>query len=242
MEWCDGTTLRIPNVQKLNEGSYQCVISNCAGSQISSAAKLSIGKNLDINQNCMKHLSSILLSISCTADPPQVNIHPKAVKNAVPGQTVTFTVQAIGTEPIKYLWQWKSAGEEGESEDWQLCDTEWCSGNALSVPKVQKLNEGSYQCIISNCAGFQISKAAKRSVGMNLDINTTFVVVVVVVLFVVAVVVFVVVAVVVFWILAEFCFLFIPTADPSRVTTAVTYYSHATITFSWPDLETKTLK
>ena len=60
MEWCDGTTLKIPSLQKLNEGSYQCVISNCAGSQISTAAELRIGKNLDSNQNYMKHLSSIL--------------------------------------------------------------------------------------------------------------------------------------------------------------------------------------
>ena len=137
MEWCDGTTLKIPSVLKLNEGSYQCVISNCAGSQISTAAKLSIGKYLDINR--MKHLSSILLSISCTADPPQVTIHPKALKDAVPGQPVTFTVHATGTKPIKYQWQWKPAGEEGGSEEWQLCDTELCSGNALYVPNVKKL-------------------------------------------------------------------------------------------------------
>ena len=201
MEWCDGTTLKIPSVLKLNEGSYQCVISNCAGSQISTAAKLSIGKYLDINR--MKHLSSILLSISCTADPPQVTIHPKALKDAVPGQPVTFTVHATGTKPIKYQWQWKPAGEEGGSEEWQLCDTELCSGNALYVPNVQKLNEGNYQCIISNCAGFQISKAAKLSVGTILDINSIFVVIVVVVV----VVVIVVVAVVVFWVLAVFCFL-----------------------------------
>ena len=49
MESSDGTTLKIPSVQKLNEGSYQCVISNYAGFQISKAAKLSVGKNLDIN-------------------------------------------------------------------------------------------------------------------------------------------------------------------------------------------------
>ena len=64
MDSSDGTTLEIPSVQKLNEGSYQCVISNCAGSQISTTAKLSIGKNEDINRNCMKHLVNILLSIS----------------------------------------------------------------------------------------------------------------------------------------------------------------------------------
>ena len=126
--------------------------------------------NLDVNCNCMRHLGSILLSTSCTADPPQLTIHPKALKDAVLGQPVTFTVHATGTEPIKYQWQWKPAREEKESEEWQLCDVKWCSGNALSVPSIQKSNEGSYQCIISNCAGFQISKAAKLSIGMNFGI------------------------------------------------------------------------
>ena len=117
------------------------------------------------------------LSVSCflflrTADPPRVTTHPIGLKDAVSGQTVTFTVDATGTEPMKYQWQWKPAGEEGGSEEWQLCDVEWCNRNALSVPSVQKWNEGSYQCVISNYAGFQISKAAKLSVGKNLDINS----------------------------------------------------------------------
>jgi len=114
------------------------------------------------------HLSSILLSISCTADPPRVTIHPNALKDAVPGQPVIFTVHATGTEPMKCQWQWKPAGEEGESAEWQLCDLKWCNGNTLSVPSIQKSNEGSYQCIISNCAGSRISKEANLSVGKSL--------------------------------------------------------------------------
>ena len=64
MEWGYGTALKIPSVQKLNEGSYHCVVSNCDGSQISTAAKLTIGKNAYSNRNFMNHISSILLSIS----------------------------------------------------------------------------------------------------------------------------------------------------------------------------------
>ena len=64
MELTHGTALKIPSVQKLNEGSYQCVVSNSAGSQISTAAKLTIGKSTDGNRNCMKYFSCILLSIS----------------------------------------------------------------------------------------------------------------------------------------------------------------------------------
>ena len=170
MEWSHDTTLKIPNVQKLNEGSYQCVVSNCAGSQTSTAAKLCIGKNPDINHNSMKHPISILVFLH-TADPPCITTHPKGLKDAVPGQPVTFTVHATGTEPIRCQWQWKPpAGDEQEGSDWKLCGMEWSHNTTLRIPSIKKLNEGSYQCIISNCAGFQISKAAKLSIGMNFGI------------------------------------------------------------------------
>ena len=51
-EWqlCDEgpqtAVLSFPSVQKLNEGQYCCSISNCAGSQTSNSATLSVGKNL----------------------------------------------------------------------------------------------------------------------------------------------------------------------------------------------------
>ena len=168
MEWSDGTTLTIPSVQKLNEGSYQCVISNCAGSQISEAAKLSIGKNA-CSCLCIEHPSSILFLFLHAADPPRVTtMHPMALKDAVPGQTVMLTVHVTGTEPMNYQWRWKPAGDElRRKEEWQLCDSECSNGTTLRIPSVQKLNEGSYQCIISNCAGIQVSTEANLSVGKN---------------------------------------------------------------------------
>ena len=107
-----------------------------------------------------------------TADPPQITTQPKALNDAVPGKTVTLTVFATGTEPLNYQWQWKPAGDEqGGSEEWQPCDMGCSDGNTLKISSVQKLNEGSYQCVISNCAGSQISTVAKLSIGKNLDIN-----------------------------------------------------------------------
>ena len=117
----------------------------------------------------MKHLSSILYELVVflhAADPPRVTTHPMGVKDAVPGHPITFTVHVTGTEPMKYQWWWKPAGDEqGGTEEWQLCDMEWSDGTTLRIPSVQKLNEGSYQCVISNCAGIQISTEAKLSVG-----------------------------------------------------------------------------
>ena len=100
------------------------------------------------------------------AEPPRITTHPQELKDAVQGKPVTFTVQAIGTEPLNYHWRWKPATEDG-SEQWQSCDAEWCDGATLTIPSVQQFNTGSYCCVVSNSVGTQISKAAQLSVGKN---------------------------------------------------------------------------
>ena len=45
------------------------------------------------------------------------------------------------------------------SEDWQSCNGPDTA--TLTVQNVQESNEGSYRCVISNCAGSQTSKPAK---------------------------------------------------------------------------------
>ena len=85
------------------------------------------------------------------------------MKDAVQGNPVTFTVQATGTYPLNYKWQWKPAAEvEGLSVEWQPCDAE---STSLTIPSVQKSNEGSYHCVVSNIAGTQTSEPAKLSIG-----------------------------------------------------------------------------
>ena len=79
---------------------------------------------------------------------------------------MAFTVQATGTEPLNYHWQWNPAEEDG-SEEWQSCDAEWSDDATLTIPSVQQFNEGSYRCVICNSAGTQISKPAQISVGKN---------------------------------------------------------------------------
>ena len=71
-----------------------------------------------------------------------------------------FSVEATGNEPLSYKWQWKPA----ESEEWQLCDAQ---GSTLTIPSVQKSNEGSYCCVVSNYAGNETSNPAQLSVGKN---------------------------------------------------------------------------
>jgi len=127
---------------------------------------------MDIQDLCFNYVFTVNLQSTSvgflflhTADPPCITTQPKDLKDVPLGQPVTFTIHATGTEPISYQWQWKPAGEG--SEEWQLCDMEWSHNTTLEIPKVQESDEGSYQCVVSNCAGSQTSKAAKLCIGKN---------------------------------------------------------------------------
>ena len=100
------------------------------------------------------------------ADPPSITKQPQELQEAPPGKPVSFTVRATGTKPLTYLWQWTPVREGSIS--WQQCDAERfqdaCSPK-LTISSLQKLNEGTYRCVVSNCAGTQISEPAKLSVG-----------------------------------------------------------------------------
>ena len=111
---------------------------------------------------------SVYLLCACgfhAADPPRITTHPRGVKDAVPGNLVEFTIQATGTEPLNYQWEHKIGGGSGE---WQSCDVKRFQGtnsSILTIPSVQKSNEGSYRCTVSNCAGSETSECATLTVG-----------------------------------------------------------------------------
>ena len=107
----------------------------------------------------MCHLHYRCVFSTHAAEPPRIISHPQELKNAGQGKSAKFTIQATGTEPLSYLWQWKPVEENG-SEEWQPCPAEWSDGAALTIPSVQKSNEGSYCCIVSNCAGDLTSNPA----------------------------------------------------------------------------------
>ena len=100
-------------------------------------------------------------------EPPKVTSQPKSLKKVVPRTTISFTVQATGREPLKYQWQWRPVEKENGSEEWQPCDARWSDGVTLTIPSVQKSNEGWYHCVISNLAGTVVSKPVQLSVGKN---------------------------------------------------------------------------
>ena len=101
---------------------------------------------------------------------PRITTHPKD-SDAVQGKPVTFTVQATGTKPLNYHWE-RTPAKEGRNDKWQPCSSaEWSHTATLTIPNVQKSNEGSYRCVISNCAGSQTSKPAKLKVTHNGELN-----------------------------------------------------------------------
>ena len=93
--------------------------------------------------------------------------HPEEIMDAVPGKLVVFSIQATGTEPLSYLWECKT---ESGNTGWQSCDLEVANSSTLTIPSVQKSNEGSYHCTVSNCAGSETSECAILTVGES---NTT---------------------------------------------------------------------
>jgi len=111
----------------------------------------------------MKHHH--LIPALYTGDPPRITSHPKPLKDDVAGKPAVFTIQVTGTKPLSYHWKHKpSSGIEG----WQVCDVERFPGadsSTLTIPSVRMLNEGSYLCTVSNCAGSDISDYATLTVG-----------------------------------------------------------------------------
>ena len=100
-----------------------------------------------------------------TDEPPKIADHPKSLRDAVLDEAVTFSIQATGTEPLNYQWQHKTG--DG-SQGWQSCDVEkfpGASSSTLTILSVQKSDEGSYRCTVSNCAGSETSECATLTLG-----------------------------------------------------------------------------
>ena len=113
---------------------------------------------MDTNSNTTKDFYTFYLD-----EPPKITVHPKSLKEIWPVKPVVFTVQATGTDPLSYHWQWNPT----EEEEWQSCHAECCDSATLTIPSVQKSSEGSYRCVISNYAGTQTSDSAELIIGKN---------------------------------------------------------------------------
>jgi hypothetical protein len=125
-----GTTsnaLGITNVQPADAGTYTLVVSNAVGVVTSAIATLTV------------------------SGPPVITAQP-ASQSVVAGSTVTFSVTASGTPPLRYQWQFNGASLAG------------AIGTSLALAAVQLANAGSYTTVVTNSAGSATSAVAVLTV------------------------------------------------------------------------------
>ena len=109
-------------------------------------------------------------SFTLAAKPPKITFQPTSQKDAIPGKAVTFSVQATGTEPLGYKWQWKQFGKKDEKDRWQNVPGE---GSTFQVRGVKASHAGYYRCVVSNSAGSETSQHASLTVGRYIQCSHT---------------------------------------------------------------------
>ena len=91
--------------------------------------------------------------------------------DVLPGKSVAFSVQANGTQALKYQWQWKQFGKTGEKDGWQNLPG---GIGTFHVKEVQASNAGYYRCVVSNSAGSKTSQCSSLTVGKYVPIRNSY--------------------------------------------------------------------
>ena len=103
------------------------------------------------------------------AERPKITTHPQELNCTTSGKPVSFTVQATGTEPLRYQWQWKPVVEGVISEEWQnLSSGESVQGADTATLKYSSIgacSEGLYRCVVTNVVGKAISEYTDHIIG-----------------------------------------------------------------------------
>ena len=86
---------------------------------------------------------------SSAVDRPVITTQPMNQLNVVPGTTITFMVQATGSE-LTYQWQ---RNEGNLTDDAKYSDT--TTGN-LTVMNVMEGDEGNFTCVVTNVVAVNV--------------------------------------------------------------------------------------
>jgi len=129
-------THTITSSQLLNEGGYSVVVANSFGSVTSVVATLSVFQRPMIT------------------DAPESQI-------VTAGESAAFSVNATGTHPLNYQWQWNGTNLPGATDS-----VHWI-GNA------QPSNGGNYAVVIANQCGSVTSIVARLIVNYSLTVGVT---------------------------------------------------------------------
>ena len=110
-----------------------------------------------------------VLFLLSLAEPPKITAHPKELKETVSGKPVSFTVQATGTEPLRYLWQWKPLVEGVSSGQWKNLSSggsvQGVDTATLTFTSIESCSEGLYRCVVANVVGEEISEYTDHIIG-----------------------------------------------------------------------------
>ena len=82
---------------------------------------------------------------------PLIISHPES-QTSLPGEVVTFSVEATGTSPLHFRWLHDGNVVKGET-------------NVLTLAGVRKTDSGRYLCQVENQSGMRESNPAKLCVG-----------------------------------------------------------------------------
>jgi hypothetical protein len=119
--------LSLTNIQHDNAGTYTLNISNTVGSAVSSGAALAV------------------------LSPPTITAQP-VDQIVITGASATFSVQASGTPPLGYQWQFNGADIAGATD------------SSYNLVSVQATNAGTYSAAVSNPYGVTPSSNAVLTV------------------------------------------------------------------------------
>jgi hypothetical protein len=130
--------LKISNVQLTNSGNYTVIVTNVAGSVISSNAVLTV-------------LSA-----------PVITMQPTGQSLAV-GSTATFAVTAIGMAPLSYHWQLNGTNlVNGGPKNGPTISG--ATADVLTISNTQTTNSGNYTVVVTNIDGSATSSNAVLTV------------------------------------------------------------------------------
>lgn len=129
-------TLTLTSVATTDAGSYSCVVSNAAGSDVSASATL---------------------TVNVPAVAPSLTTQPVA-QTVNSGANATFTVVASGTAPLSYQWR------KGGVALTDGAVVSGSATAALTLTAVSVADVGSYDVVVTNTAGSATSNAAALGV------------------------------------------------------------------------------
>ena len=87
-------------------------------------------------------------------DSPTITTDPTSQQNVVPGTSIVFTVEAIGSD-LTYQWQWNKGN---------VTDGTNYNGTTMAILTVMNItegDEGNFTCVVTNAVGSVISNAAE---------------------------------------------------------------------------------